>query len=164
MSEVEAAAAVEAMSMDDRAEVELEAGSVSGSMSAVDVLQPISGNAGVQIHLTLRRVSHICPGERAPCMPFEIVSDSVWVGPRPQVASIVCCDKFERGECVHGRLCECGWLQAPWPWIPYRPDGPYCAIVTCRIEICGSRRLGIAAGAMRTRPSCTVIAPPTTWK
>ena len=73
MSEVEAAAAVEVMSMDDRAEVELEAGSVSGSMSAVDVLQPISGNAGVQIHLTPRRVSHICPGERAPCMPFDCV-------------------------------------------------------------------------------------------
>ena len=33
----------------------------------------------------------------------------------------VCCDAFETGGCVHGKPCECGWKQAPWPWIVYRP-------------------------------------------
>ena len=38
----------------------------------------------------------------------------------------VCCDAFETGGCVHGKPCECGWKQAPWPWIVYRPGGPFC--------------------------------------
>ena len=43
-----------------------------------------------------------------------------------QIPGVVCCDAFGTGGCVHGRPCECGWLQAPWPYIPYRPEGPYC--------------------------------------
>ena len=43
-----------------------------------------------------------------------------------QIPGVVCCGAFGSGACVHGRLCECGWLQAPWPWIPYRPEGPFC--------------------------------------
>lgn len=33
--------------------------------------------------------------------------------------TMVCCDAFETGGCVHGKPCECGSTQAPWPcpWI-----------------------------------------------
>jgi hypothetical protein len=61
-------------------------------------------------------------------------------------SAIVCCDAFEAGECAHGKQCECGWLQAPWPWIPYRPNGPFC---DCHMEdrfmwqdACGYRWFG----------------------
>jgi hypothetical protein len=60
--------------------------------------------------------------------------------------AIACCDAFEAGECAHGKLCECGWLQAPWPWIPYRLNGPFC---DCHMEdrfmwqdACGYRWFG----------------------
>jgi len=45
---------------------------------------------------------------------------------------IVCCDSFATGECAHGSPCECGWLQAPWPWIVHRPDGHFC---DCHMEL-----------------------------
>ena len=45
---------------------------------------------------------------------------------KKQIPGVVCCDAFESGGCAHGMLCECGWLQAPWPWIPYRLEGPFC--------------------------------------
>jgi len=40
--------------------------------------------------------------------------------------NIVCCESFETGECAHGSPCECGWKQAPWPWIVHRPGGQFC--------------------------------------
>ena len=33
--------------------------------------------------------------------------------------------------CREGQLCECGWQQAPWPWIAHRPGGPFC---DCHME------------------------------
>ena len=71
-------------------------------------------------------------------------------------SAIVCCDAFEAGECAHGKQCECGWLQAPWPWIPYRLEGPFC---DCHMEdrflwqdACGYRvmlRIGVPRGGNR---------------
>ena len=46
--------------------------------------------------------------------------------------SIVCCDAFVSGQCTHGRRCECGWLLAPWPWIPHRLNSPFC---DCHLEM-----------------------------
>ena len=31
--------------------------------------------------------------------------------------TMVCCEAFETGGCTHGKPCECGSVQAPWPWI-----------------------------------------------
>ena len=44
---------------------------------------------------------------------------------------MVCCDAFESGGCVHGKQCECGWVQAPWPWIVHRQGGRFC---DCHME------------------------------
>ena len=43
----------------------------------------------------------------------------------------VCCDAFATGGCVHGNACECGWVQAPWPWMLHRAGGAYC---DCHME------------------------------
>ena len=43
----------------------------------------------------------------------------------------VCCDAFETGGCMHGLQCECGWTQAPWPWIIHRQGGWFC---DCHME------------------------------
>ena len=45
--------------------------------------------------------------------------------------NVVCCEAFATGGCVHGRRRECGWRLAPWPWIPHRPDSPFC---DCHLE------------------------------
>jgi hypothetical protein len=47
----------------------------------------------------------------------------------PRVAS--CCEAFVAGKCAHGNFCECGWTQAPWPWVVHVPGGPFC---DCHIE------------------------------
>ena len=40
---------------------------------------------------------------------------------------MVCCDMFEVGGCTHGKPCECGGVQAPWPWIIHHPTAsPFC--------------------------------------
>ena len=44
---------------------------------------------------------------------------------------MVCCDAFATGLCVHGKPCECGWTQAPWPWIIHRHGGRFC---DCHME------------------------------
>ena len=44
---------------------------------------------------------------------------------------MVCCDVFESGGCAHGKPCECGWLQAPWPWIVHRQGRRFC---DCHME------------------------------
>ena len=71
--------------------------------------------------------------------------------------NLVCCDQFESGGCAHGKLCECGWLQAPWPWIVYRPDGMFC---DCHMEdrelwqsAAGRRYLGEDV-ASKLHPDC----------
>ena len=56
---------------------------------------------------------------------------------------MVCCDDFETGGCKHGKACECGWLQAPWPWIVYQPGGRFC---DCHWE---TRRAWMQHGGMR---------------
>ena len=45
--------------------------------------------------------------------------------------ALKCCDALETGGCAHGIPCECGWLQAPWPWIVHRPGGRFC---DCHLE------------------------------
>ena len=40
---------------------------------------------------------------------------------RERFPMIVCCSDFDEGACVHGLRCECGGLQAPWPWIIHHP-------------------------------------------
>jgi hypothetical protein len=45
--------------------------------------------------------------------------------------AMVCCDAFESGGCTHGKQCECGSLQAPWPWIVQGACGAFCE---CHIE------------------------------
>jgi hypothetical protein len=40
--------------------------------------------------------------------------------------AMVCCDAFERGACAHGKQCECGWQQAPWPWMVQRSNAKFC--------------------------------------
>ena len=47
----------------------------------------------------------------------------------PRVLS--CCEVFEAGKCAHGKPCECGWTQAPWPWVVHVPGGPFC---DCHME------------------------------
>ena len=47
----------------------------------------------------------------------------------------VCCDAFETGGCTHGTPCECGWTQAPWPWIIHRHGGRFC---DCHMESCAN--------------------------
>lgn len=54
-----------------------------------------------------------------------------------------CCDAFASGQCRHGKVCECGWLGAPWPWIIYRPGGAFC---DCHLE---SRRAWSKAAGYR---------------
>ena len=49
-----------------------------------------------------------------------------------------CCQGFVTGECAHGKLCECGWEQAPWPWVVHVPGGRFC---DCHME---SRQLWVA--------------------
>ena len=44
---------------------------------------------------------------------------------------VVCCAAFETGGCEHGKLCECGWMQAPWPWIVHRHGERFC---DCHVE------------------------------
>ena len=55
----------------------------------------------------------------------------------------VCCDGFESGTCAHGKPCECGWTQAPWPWIIHRQGGRFC---DCHME---SRAAWLRAGRVR---------------
>ena len=45
--------------------------------------------------------------------------------------SMVCCDAFETGGCTHGKPCECGSMQAPWPWIVQGACGAFCE---CHME------------------------------
>ena len=45
--------------------------------------------------------------------------------------TMVCCDAFETGGCTHGKPCECGYLQAPWPWIVHGSCGAFCE---CHME------------------------------
>ena len=40
---------------------------------------------------------------------------------RARFPMMVCCSEFDEGACVHGQRCECGGLQAPWPWIVHHP-------------------------------------------
>ena len=40
--------------------------------------------------------------------------------------NIACCVGFETGDCMHGKPCECGWQQAPWPWIVQGRSGKFC--------------------------------------
>ena len=42
-----------------------------------------------------------------------------------------CCEAFLTGKCVHGKSCECGWQQAPWPWVEHVPGGSFC---DCHME------------------------------
>ena len=42
-----------------------------------------------------------------------------------------CCQGFVTGECSHGKLCECGWEQAPWLWVVHVPGGRFC---DCHME------------------------------
>jgi len=40
----------------------------------------------------------------------------------------VCCPAFAIGGCAHGTPCECGGVQAPWPWIIHHPTASrFCA-------------------------------------
>ena len=45
--------------------------------------------------------------------------------------AISCCEAFLTGKCVHGKSCECGWQQAPWPWVEHVPGGSFC---DCHME------------------------------
>ena len=45
--------------------------------------------------------------------------------------TMVCCDAFETGRCTHGKPCECGSMQAPWPWIVHGSCGAFCE---CHME------------------------------
>lgn len=45
--------------------------------------------------------------------------------------TMVCCDAFETGGCSHGKACECGSTQAPWPWIVQGACGAFCE---CHME------------------------------
>ena len=45
--------------------------------------------------------------------------------------TMVCCDAFESGACAHGKPCECGSQQAPWPWIVQGACGAFC---DCHME------------------------------
>ena len=50
---------------------------------------------------------------------------------------MVCCAAFGTGGCSHGKPCECGWTQAPWPWIVHRDaDDPanVCRFCDCHME------------------------------
>ena len=40
--------------------------------------------------------------------------------------TMVCCDAFETGGCSHGKACECGGQQAPWPWIVNGACANFC--------------------------------------
>ena len=45
--------------------------------------------------------------------------------------TMVCCEAFEAGGCSHGKPCECGSTQAPWPWIVKGACGAFCE---CHME------------------------------
>jgi hypothetical protein len=60
-----------------------------------------------------------------------------------------CCDAFEAGKCAHGKPCECGWVQAPWPWVVHVPGGPFCDChMETRVEwVPNYPRVGMECGA-----------------
>ena len=65
----------------------------------------------------------------------------------PRVAS--CCADFEAGKCAHGKSCECGWEQAPWPWVVHVPGGRFCDchMETRSVWVARYREYGMVCGA-----------------
>jgi hypothetical protein len=56
---------------------------------------------------------------------------------------LACCDAFETGRCAHGKTCECGSQQAPWPWIAQGANGAFC---NCHMD---TRRAWMKPAGMR---------------
>ena len=51
---------------------------------------------------------------------------------KPTFPNMVCCDGFQTGACAHGKPCECGSQQAPWPWIVQGACGAFC---DCHMDV-----------------------------
>ena len=58
--------------------------------------------------------------ERGQEIHWDLYLDSL-LAMKERFPMMVCCHYFEIGGCVHGKPCECGGLQAPWPWIVHHP-------------------------------------------
>ena len=52
---------------------------------------------------------------------------------KKQFPTMVCCNQFETGLCMHGKPCECGGMQAPWPWIITHPTGTASRFCGCHL-------------------------------
>lgn len=90
---------------------------------------PLAGVPGVQP--LLEAISEQIKSDRATLAESQKEHASALLALSLAFPAAKCCDAWETGACVHGIPCECGWRQAPWPWIVHRPGGCFC---DCHME------------------------------